>query len=369
MSETGYTGSATSEQRSAATLRDVAKRAGVSHVTVSRVINNHPKVSSATRQRVAAAITELGFRPSAAARALASGGARQVTVLTSNTHLYGYAATLQGIEEAARAAGVGVAVSVLDSSAPAVVEAAVDRVSDPREGDVIVIAYDEAGVRAMEALPPAVRSAAAVESIVGRRAGSSASAAGWAWFDDTRAAQTATEHLLGLGHRTVHHLTIPSSTPVGDRQRGWEQALAGAGAAVPEPVVVDDWGIGAAHRAALELLRTHDDVTAVLCGNDDQALGVLRAARDLGLSAPQDLSVVGFDDVPGAAYYAPSLTTVRFDFVSLGRRTFELLGTGHRSADGGQVQVPEPELVVRESSGPPPTHRTRRTRRSTPERS
>lgn len=345
-------------QAPTASIRDVARQAGVSHVTVSRVINRHPNVSPATKERVEAAIEALGFRPSSTARALASGGAHQVTVITSDTSLYGYASTLRGVEEAARAAGVGVAISVLDSADPQVVQAAVDRVSDPREGAVIVLAFDKAGVRAMESLPPGVRTAAAVESIVGRRAGSKKKAAAWAWFDDTAAARTATEHLLALGHRTVHHLAIPSSTRVGDRQRGWEQILTEAGAPVPEPVRARGWTTADAHAAALDLLRSGrggpgEPVTALLCGNDDQALGVLRAARDLGLSVPGDLSVVGFDDVPGAAFYAPSLTTVRFDFAALGRRTFELLGIGQRSSDSSEVVVPAPELVIRESSGPP----------------
>lgn len=355
---TGNTTTPTGQGAPAASIRDVARQAGVSHVTVSRVINHHPNVSPATREKVQLAIEALGFRPSSTARALASGGVHQVTVITSDTSLYGYASTLRGVEEAARAAGVGVAISVLDSAEPHVVQAAVERVSDPREGAVIVLAFDKAGVRAMEALPAGVRTAAAVESIVGRRAGSKKKAAAWAWFDDIAAARAATQHLLQLGHRTVHHLAIPSSTRVGDRQRGWEQVLTEAGAGVPQPVAAKGWSTSAAHAAALDLLRERHDadghpVTALLCGNDDQALGVLRAARDLGLSVPGDLSVVGFDDVPGAAFYAPSLTTVRFDFAALGRRTFELLGIGQRSADSAEVVVPAPELVVRESSGPP----------------
>lgn len=329
----------------AASIRDVGAAAGVSYQTVSRVINGHPNVSQQAKDKVNAAIAELGYRPSRAARALAHGSDRTVTVLTSNTRLYGYAETLGGIEEAARAAGVQVAIRVLESDRPDDIATAVEGVSDPRAGAVIVLAFDKAGARALQALPANVRSSAAAESYLGRRT-PSADSARWTWFDDILAAEHATEHLLGLGHRTVHHIAIPSTTGVGDRQRGWKRALQAAGAPVPEVVRPRNWSMAGAHEAALQLLLD-PTVTAVLCGNDDQALGVMRAAHDRGLRIPDDLSVVGFDDVPAAAFLTPALTTVRFDFAALGRRAFELLGNG---PDPEQVAVPA--LVVRESTGP-----------------
>lgn len=329
-------------------IRDVARVAGVSPMTVSRVINGHPNVSSTTRTKVEEVVRTLGFRPSTAARALSVGSARAVTVVTSNTSLYGYASTLSGIEEAARAAGVAVSVVVLESDEPEVVQATAHRVGDPREGGVIVLAYDRAGSRALEAMPAGASVAAAVESILGPR--QDELGVPCAFFDDITAARTATGHLLELGHTTVHHLAIPSSTAVGDRQRGWEQALLAAGAPVPPVVRLKTFDTAGAHAAAMRLL-TDPAVTAVLCGNDDQALGVLRAAHDLGRDVPGDLSVVGFDDVPAAAYYTPALTTVRFDFAALGRRTFELLGSGPQTPR--TTVVPAPELVLRESTGAP----------------
>jgi DNA-binding LacI/PurR family transcriptional regulator len=329
-----------------ASIRDVASAAGVSYQTVSRVINNHPNVSQKARQKVNDAIAALDYRPSRAARALANGVDRAVTVLTSNTSLYGYAQTLGGIEEAARAAGLQVAIRVLESDRPDDVAAAVEGVSDPRSGAVIVLAFDRAGARALQALPANVRSSAAAESYLGRRAPASDSAR-WVWFDDTAAAEDATAHLLGLGHRTVHHLAIPSTTSVGDRQRGWKRALLAAGAPVPDVIRPRSWSTAAAHHEALLLLRD-PEVSAVLCGNDDQALGVIRAAHDLGLRIPADLSVVGFDDVPAARFYTPALTTVRFDFAALGRRALDLLIRDRASAS----EVAPPTLVVRESTGP-----------------
>jgi DNA-binding LacI/PurR family transcriptional regulator len=332
-----------------ASIRDVARAAGVSYQTVSRVINDHPSVSQKAREKVADAITALGYRPSRAARALASGVEHAVTILTSNTSLFGYAQTIGGIEEAARAAGVHVAIRVLESDRPKDIAAAVDQVSDPRAGAVIVLAFDRAGARALQALPSTVPSSAAAESYLGRRA-SEPESSRWAWYDDSAAAQRATEHLLELGHRTVHHMAIPSSTNLGDRQRGWRRALQAADIPLPDVIRPRSWTTAAAHEAALQLLRDRS-VTAVLCGNDDQALGVIRAAHDLGVRIPDEVSVVGFDDVPTASFYTPALTTVRFDFAALGRRAFELLGLG-----GGSTQdaapLAEPALIVRESTGP-----------------
>ena len=325
-------------------IRDVARVAGVSYQTVSRVINDHPNVSPKAREKVNDAIAELGYRPSRAARALASGVDRAVTVLTSNTSLYGYAETLGGIEEAARSAGVQVAIRVLESDRDQDVAAAVEGVSDPRAGAVIVLAFDRAGARALRALPANVSSSAAAESYLGRRAQKSESAR-WVWFDDTLAAQRATEHLLELGHRTVHHMAIPSTTNVGDRERGWKRALTAAGAPIPEVIRPQSWRAAGAHEAALSLLLD-PTVTAILCGNDEQALGVIRAAHDRGVRIPEDVSVVGFDDVPTAAFYTPALTTVRFDFAALGRRAFELL------VSPDDAPLTEPTLIVRESTGP-----------------
>lgn len=337
-----------------ASIRDVASAAGVSYQTVSRVINDHPNVSPKAREKVNAAIAALGYRPSRAARALASGVDRAVTVLTSNTSLYGYAETLGGIEEAARATGIQVAIRVLESDRAEDIAAAVEGVSDPRSGAVIVLAFDRAGARALQALPANVRSSAAAESYLGRRT-PTADSARWVWFDDTLAAEQATAHLLELGHRTVHHLAIPSTTSVGDRQRGWKRALVSAGVPVPDVVRPRSWSTAAAHEEALRLLRD-PEVTAILCGNDDQALGVIRAAHDLGLRVPLDVSVVGFDDVPTARFYTPALTTVRFDFAALGRRTFELLTGGTTAAELPPITTPT--LVVRESTGPAPIRRT-----------
>jgi DNA-binding LacI/PurR family transcriptional regulator len=340
---------ATGHTRRPASIRDVAAAAGVSYQTVSRVINGHPGVRPGTRDRVLAAIDELGFRRNATALALASGRSRAVTVLTANTTHYGYASVLQGVEEAARAASYAVGIGVLESDEEAAVAAEVRRAADAA-GGLIVIAYDPAGVRALGAVPAELPVVGVVETPHRRPDGDRP----WVWTDDREAAFEATRHLLSLGHETVHYVAIPSGTRRTDaRTGGWRQALREAGAPEPRPVR-GGWDPAGGHAAGLELAR-NPAVTAILCGNDDLALGVLRALHECGRSVPGEVSVAGFDDAPHAAYLTPSLTTVRLDFTGLGRAAFALLhGVLEEAAAIAPHPVSVPELVVRESSGPPP---------------
>jgi DNA-binding LacI/PurR family transcriptional regulator len=327
-------------------IRDVAAAAGVSYQTVSRVINGHPSVKGSTRDRVLAAISDLGFRPNRAARALAGGSAQSVTVLTSNTTLYGYAAVLQGVEEAARAADFGVGVRVVESSEPGAVRDAVARATEAG-GALVVVAFDSAGVAALAEVPDGVPMVAAVET----PASGEGTGQPWVWINDREAAVTATGYLLSLGHRTVHYVAIPSSAESGQRLAGWRSALAAAGAEIPAARQAG-WDSQSGYQAG-RVLAADPAVTAVLCGNDDLALGVMRAMLEAGRAVPGDVSIVGFDDIPQSAYFVPALTTVRLDFTELGRAAFALL---HDQIGGraGAVAHLEPELIVRESSGPPP---------------
>ncbi|NUP02701.1 MAG: LacI family DNA-binding transcriptional regulator [Nonomuraea sp.] len=347
MEVTGHTPGQDTPRTRSASIWDVARVAGVSQQTVSRVINGKARVSEETRAKVLQVIEEMGYRPNKLARVLAGGPVRSVTVLTSDTALYGAAATLRGMEEAARTAGFSVGISVLEpGSAQGDVA---ERLNRPGEA-VMVIAFDDAGVRALRALPPDVPVAAAVE----RRPDAEAHDSWQVWLDDRAAAAHATRYLLGLGHRTVHYLAIPSSTTdLPQRTQGWMDALRAVGGPVPEPVR-GGWSPRSGYLAVRDLVAD-PSVTAILCGNDDLALGVMRAAREAGRTIPGDLSVVGFDDSPPAAFLNPALTTVRLDFEGLGRACFGVL---HRRLDPEAAPaVPawsEPELIVRESSGPAP---------------
>jgi DNA-binding LacI/PurR family transcriptional regulator len=285
-------------------------------------------------------IRELDYRPSQAARALSRGKSRSLTVLTSDTTLYGRAATLRGIEEAARTAGYSVGICVIESEQAAAIRTAMDRSCDPTSAGVIVIAYDLAGVRALRAVPPGIPVAAALEVTDSDDAQRFASVT----LDDRTAASAATRYLLDLGHHTVHYVSAPNSTGRSGRTEGWRSALQSAGAHLPDPVQVG-WSPESGYRAG-RALAANPEVTAVLCANDDLALGVMHAMHEAGRAIPGSVSIVGFDDTPQSAHFCPPLTTVRLDFPGLGRECFHLL-TGEGSAIASQ-----PELIVRGSTGP-----------------
>jgi DNA-binding LacI/PurR family transcriptional regulator len=335
------------QRRDAApSIRDVAAAAGVSYQTVSRVLNNSPNVRPDTRQLVLDVIDRLQYRPNRAARALGLGRANAVTVVTANTMLYGYASVLQGVEEAARLLGLAVGVRVVESDEPVDVRHAVEYVSDSSAGSVLVIAFDSAGSGVLRALPADVPTVAATEA-----GGLPDAERTMIFLDERQAAADATRHLLSLGHRTVHHVAIPSETGTSARQGGWRDALEEVGARVPA-VIAADWDSHSAYLAGQRLAEDRD-VTAILCGNDDTALAVRRALYEAGRDVPGDVSIVGFDDVPGAAYWTPALTTVRMDFVALGRACLSALVTELTGLAQPDLALDAPRLVVRESTAPP----------------
>jgi DNA-binding LacI/PurR family transcriptional regulator len=327
-------------------IRDVAAAAGVSYQTVSRVLNDSPNVNPGTRQQVREIIERLGYRPNRAARALGSGRSSAVTVVIADTTLYGYASTLRGIEEAARLRGLAVGVRVVESDRPADVRHAVEYVSDPNAGGIVVVAFDSAGAGVLRALPPDVPAVAATEA-----GGLGDVPRSMIFLDEQQAAADATKHLLDLGHRTVHHVAIPSETGTSARQTGWRSALEALGAPVPA-VVPAGWDVRSAYLAGRRL-AADPDVTAILCGNDDTAMAVRRALYEAGRDVPGEVSIVGFDDVPGAAYWTPALTTVRMDFVALGRACLAALAAELAGAPQPAVELAAPSLVVRESTSPP----------------
>jgi DNA-binding LacI/PurR family transcriptional regulator len=327
-------------------IRDVAAAAGVSYQTVSRVLNDSPNVLPDTRRQVLDVIERLGYRPNRAARALGSGRSSAVTVVIANTTLYGYASTLQGIEEAARLKGFSVGVRVVESDRPVDVRHAVEYVSDPNAGGIVVIAFDAAGAGVLRALPADVPAVAATEA-----GGLSGTARSMIYLDERQAAADATGYLLSLGHRTVHHVAIPSETGTSARQAGWRDTLEALGAPVTE-VVPAGWDVRSAYEAGRRL-AADTDVTAILCGNDDTAMAVRRALHEAGRDVPGDVSIIGFDDVPGAAYWTPALTTVRMDFVALGRACLDAIVAEVTGLPRPPVELVAPSLVVRESTAPP----------------
>ena len=324
----------------AVVMADVAKLAGVSLQTVSRVINDSPHVKAATRQRVEDAMRKLEYRPNPVARALVTGRSRTLGVVSFDTTLFGPASTLFGIERAAHDADYFVSIVSLRSLDRSSVVSAVERLRAQGVDGILVIAPQESASQAILHLPQDV-------PVVAAEAGPGESVPLVA-VDQVEGARLATQHLLELGHRTVWHISGPSDwLEAQDRVDGWRSTLEAAGAA-PPPVLVGDWSARAGHELGSKL---GDDVTAVFVANDQMALGVLRSLHEAGRRIPADISVVGFDDIPEAEYFTPPLTTVRQNFNEMGRRSLLLLLEQIESRSRAPVRetVP-PELIVRAST-------------------
>lgn len=325
------------------TIADVAARAGVSVPTVSRVLTGAARVSAPKRQAVEAAIAELQFRPSAAARVLASRKSQVIAVVAGDTSQYGYAATIRGVEEAARAEGYTVMITVVESSNDEEIDRAISATLTQPLAGVIVLKFDPPGVAALRRIPDHLP----LVALSGVRDASLAQAV----LDEARAAEELTEHLLDLGHKTVHHVRVPPSRREDGRTTGWRRALRRRGAHIPD-LLDASWdprtGVDVGHRLAAD-----PTVTAVFCGNDEIAMGVIRGLNDAGLTVPDDISIVGFDDHPLAELWTPPLTTVNQDFIGLGRRGLHLLLNEVNETDGKRFSSERPRLVVRASTAPP----------------
>jgi DNA-binding LacI/PurR family transcriptional regulator len=328
-------------------MADVARLAGVSHQTVSRVINGQTNLRPATRERVEQAIRQLGYRPNSAARALVTRRSGTIGVIGSKGGFWGPSTVHRTIQAAGRQAGYFVSSTNLQSLTRAEISDAISHLQDQRvEGIVLIAAHDEAVVvaRAQEdsGVPVVV-----VEGDVAK--------ARWTVGVDQHAgAELATRHLIELGHRDIVHLAGPQDwTEARARLAGWRAAMYGAGLRTPEPLI-GDWTARSGYEIG-QAIAGRSDVSAVFAANDQMALGLLRALAEAGRVVPDDVSVVGFDDIPEAAYLIPPLTTVRQDFDEMGRRGLRLLLDTIESADGPPAHHEVvPELIVRASSGPPP---------------
>src|SRR5579884_351016 len=314
-------------KRRAAIMSDVGRLAGVSHQTVSRVINDSAHVRPETRERVLAAMRELGYRPNYVARALVTGRSRTLGVVSFDTTLYGPASTLFGIERAAHEEGYFIIVASLEALDRSSVADAVERLRRQGVEGILVIAPP---AQAGEALLHAPSDVPLVAAEAGPEHGAPVVA-----VDQVAGAVTATRHLLDLGHQTVWHISGPRDfIEARQRREGWRSTLERAGVEVPEPLE-GDWSPQAGYDLGRRL-STDPAVSAVFVANDQMALGLLRASHEAGREVPGDLSVVGFDDIPEAAYFLPPLTTVRQDFIEMGRRSLRMLlrriETGRRAS-------------------------------------
>jgi len=326
-------------------MADVAVVAGVSHMTVSRVLNDPVSVKPETRDRVQAAMRSLGYRPNTLARALATGRTRRIGVLAPATALYGPTSTLLSIEMAARLASYHLDIVRLPSVTRRSIAEAADGLQSRGVDGIIGITPNTWGPKALQSAVSGLP-LVAVEGAAGHLPTVA--------VDQEKGAALATEHLLTLGHLTVWHVAGPRDwLEAKARTRAWRETLQSQGRPVP-PVLTGDWGVRSGYLAGRRL-AAEPGVTAVFVANDQMALGVLRAFAEAGLQVPAQVSVVGFDDVPEAAYFTPPLTTVRQDFDQVGLLALELVLQQMTGGPGQERHVVvEPRLVVRDSAAPPP---------------
>ena len=322
-------------------MADVAELAKVSQQTVSRVVHDNPNVSARTRERVFAAIRQLDYRPNFLAQALASGHSNTLGVVSFDTTLYGPATILLGIEQAARRAGYAISIASLEVLDRPSMVGAIQRLEAQGVEGIVVIAPLKSTVVALGGLAARVP-LVAVEGGPGESVPA-------VTIDQFAGAALATRHLLELGHRNIWHIAGPAGSLEADQRiLGWRTTLKAAGIQ-PLPFLRGDWSAASGYEIGRQLGK-HPEVTAVFSANDQMALGLIRVLKEAGRDVPGDLSVVGFDDCPEAAYYDPPLTTVWQDFTEAGRRCLQLLVALIENSESGRSITIEPQLVVRAST-------------------
>jgi DNA-binding LacI/PurR family transcriptional regulator len=327
-------------------IRDVAREAGVSYQTVSRVLNDSTSLRPQTRDRVLEVIDRLGYRPNQAARALVSSKSHVIGILVvTRAAAYGVQTIIYEVEDAARAAGYTIAMATTLSD-----DRSVRRALGLLEGKAVEAIVVVAAERTMFELLASFTFRVPYVMLDSQHRDHNHSVA----IDQFEGGRMATRHLLDLGHRRIAHVSGPPDWVEADaRMQGWLCELEAHGVE-PLPVINGDWTAETGYRAGLEL-RERRDVTAVFCSNDLMALGLMHAYFEAGMRVPDDVSVVGFDDIPEASHFWPPLTTVRQDFAELGRRSVGLLLAGLAGLETetlAELDPIAPSLVERASTAP-----------------
>jgi len=328
-----------------ATIRDVARAAGVGQATVSRVLNSSGYVHPDTRARVLQAAADLGFVPSQTARSLVRKSTATVGLIIPDITNPFFPAITRGVEDAASASGYTVFLCNTDND-PAMEAQDVRKLRERRvDGVIFVGATDRRDLMATlvaEGVPVVVTDRQVADLDVDM-----------VLVDNRAGALLACRHLIGLGHSRIAHAAGHLATRTGqDRLAGYREALAEAGIAPDEGLVyTGDFTLESGYQAAEVLLGRTPRPTAIFCGNDLVALGVLRAAEAAGLAVPDDLSIVGFDDILLAALVRPALTTVRQPAYSMGELAMRMLLDRIAGETGGSRRhLFQPELVVRSTT-------------------
>jgi len=339
------------------TIKDVAREAGVSIMTVSRVLNNRPDVSPKTRKRVQKIIGELGFAPSELARNLSHGRSSTLGVVSSGLEFYGPSRTLVGIEKKANELGYSLMVRLLHSPLESRGESALNDLIAHQVAGIIWAVAEIGDQREWLYGHLAERALPVVFLNIKNRSDTTFVA-----MDNRMGGKLATEHLIKQGYQRIGIIAGPQEWwEARDRESGWREILAEAGIGDLQSLKESgDWSASSGYQAMMNLLANVPDLEAVFVSNDSMALGALQAAAVYGRSVPQELAVVGFDDIPESAYFTPPLTTVRQDVLEVGCQAVSMLNqqlqahynSGHLPA---QSAILEPTLIVRQSSIREPT--------------
>lgn len=327
----------------AANIFDVARLAGVSHQTVSRVLNGMPNVRPATRARVEHAIAQLRYSPSPAARSLVSRRTRTIGLITPAVSDHGPIRIGMHFSIAARTARYSVDTVATVDDDPGAVRAAIEGLLRQRVDAIVLIVMDIGVLEMVRALDLAIPVVAAASSQ--RRSPLLVQ------IDQYRGARSAVRHLVEIGHTRIAHVAGPArAADAVERIRGWRDELAERGLPVVD-LVYGDWTAGGGYRIGQTL--DVEPGMAIFTSNDVTALGLMSALRERSLRIPEDISIVGFDDIPEAEFLHPPLTTVRQDFAALGelmlQKVLVALEEGEGEVETTDTPLPT-RLVVRQST-------------------
>jgi DNA-binding LacI/PurR family transcriptional regulator len=325
----------------AANIFDVARLAGVSHQTVSRVLNDLPNVRPATRERVEHAIAQLRYSPSPVARSLVTRRTRTLGLIAPAVSDFGPTQIGVHVSMAARAARYSVDMVTTADDDPGAVRVAIEGLLRQRVDAIVMIVMDSGVVEMVRTLELSVPVVAA--------ASSSRRSPLLVQIDQYRGARSAVRHLAELGHTRIAHVAGPArGADSVERVRGWRDELAERGLPVVD-LVYGDWTAAGGYRIGREM--DLEPGMAIFASNDLTALGLMSALRERSLSVPDDISIVGFDDIPEAAYLYPPLTTVRQDFAALGELMLQKVLVAIEEGEDETTDTPLPtRLVLRETT-------------------
>jgi len=333
-------------------IKDIARAAGVSHSTVSRALSDSPLISAETKERIQLLAREMGYSPDAQARSLVMGRTQTIGVVVTTITDPFIAEIVQSIENTAHRHGYSV-ILASSNSEPEREIAAVEMLHSKRV-DAVIVTSSRVGALYQNHLDRLGVPVVLVNSHSEQQGPYTFSIS----VDNLRGGFTATKHLLDAGHRRIAYVRgAPDHSDDVARLAGYRQALSKFGISVDPALVVAGAGTaGGGEQALPALLEAVDRVTAVFCYNDMTSVGLLKAARERGVSIPGDLAVVGFDDIPLASYVVPALTTIAQPKSKMGERAsemvLELLSSGAVRGGHATNVVVQGKLVVRESSGP-----------------